>query len=207
MKHKISGHGIALICLAVLPFTAQAVRRPVKRAPEDWPIKTGYVAFGDSYAAGMGTGSTGVNSCRVGSNNFGRLLNQFTANPDVDYQEWQCSGDTTFGLNRQIDQWRSPQAADIATLSMGGNDLGFGKLVWECVIHPGNSLGRPKPPRPGCVTAKTKARNLMELSDGNGLQAKLRVAYSRILDKSTRDVSTLIQFGSKSKQWIRCLLA
>ena len=30
---------------------------------------TGYVHFGDSYASGMGTGTTSSDSCRVGSNN------------------------------------------------------------------------------------------------------------------------------------------
>jgi hypothetical protein len=80
-----------------------------------WPIKSGYVAFGDSYGAGLGTGATSTDACRVGSNNFGSLLNQWTNNPNVNYQQKVCSGDTTVGLNRQIDEWKWPSLADVVT--------------------------------------------------------------------------------------------
>ena len=176
--------------------TSQALRAPVKRAPDDWPIKKGYVAFGDSFAAGMGTGTTSTGPCRVGSNNFGDLLYTWTNNPLVDYQQMACSGDTTFGLNRQIKEWQSPDIADVATISMGGNDLGFPDLVWYCVITPDHFL-KPNN-KQKCEVAKTKAKNLMNLSDGNGLQAKLRAAYTQILDKSTRAVSSCKPYDTPS---------
>jgi lysophospholipase L1-like esterase len=162
----------------------------VKRASDNWPIKTGYVAFGDSFAAGMGTGTTSTDRCRVGSNNFGNLLYTWTNNPLVQYQQMACSGDTTFGLNRQINEWQLPEIADVATISMGGNDLGFPDLVRYCVIIPYPFSTPEEYNKQKCEVAKTKAKNLMNLSDGSGLQAKLRAAYTKILDKSTRAVSS-----------------
>src|SRR5436309_3520715 len=93
-------------------------RALLQRAPDNWPIKTGYVAFGDSFGAGMGTGKTSTDGCRIGSNNFGDLLNRWTNNPNVDFQKKVCSGDTSVGLNRQIDEWTNPRKADVATISM-----------------------------------------------------------------------------------------
>ena len=181
--------------LTAIVRTTQGQRAPMKRAPVDWPMRNGYVAFGDSFAAGMGTGKTSTDPCRVGSNNFGDLLYSWTNNPVVQYQQMACSGDTTFGLNRQIDDWLNPQVADLATISMGGNDVGFPELVRYCIITP-NILGDNEQQ---CEVAKTKAKNLMDLSDGTGLQAKLRAAYTKILDKSTRDVSTHEPFNILSR--------
>jgi hypothetical protein len=43
--------------------------------PDDDSVSvTGYVHFGDSYASGMGTGTTSGDSCRVGSSNCEFLL-------------------------------------------------------------------------------------------------------------------------------------
>jgi hypothetical protein len=69
----------------------------------------------------VGAGNTLTDKCRVGSNNFGNLLYQWTNNPKVDYQSKVCSGDTTVGLSRQIDEWAKPGKADATTVSMGGS--------------------------------------------------------------------------------------
>jgi hypothetical protein len=124
-----------------LSHPASNIERLAKRADtantdSNWPIKTGYVAFGDSYAAGMGTGKTTTDSCRVGEYNIGDLLNKWTNNPGIDFQRKICSGDTLVGLNRQIDEWENPTRADVATISTGGNDVGFSDLVINCVITP-----------------------------------------------------------------------
>ncbi|KAF5011004.1 hypothetical protein FDECE_2874 [Fusarium decemcellulare] len=183
----------------LLPFTqaasvaaAGAVRpslvshRSLPKREEGWPIKTGFVAFGDSYGAGMGTGTTTSDKCRVGSNNFGDLLNRWTNNPDVEFQRKVCSGDTTDGLNRQIDEWSDPGKADLATVSVGGNDVYFSDLVWYCVITP-NTMKWPSTNRKDCIDTEAKARRLMDDQGDEGLKAKLKAAYKKILDKSSRD--------------------
>ncbi|KAI1928490.1 hypothetical protein LOZ65_001983 [Ophidiomyces ophidiicola] len=161
-------------------------RALLRRAPDNWPIKTGYVAFGDSFGAGMGTGTTSSDACRVGSNNFGDLLYKWTNNDRVDFQRKVCSGDTTVGLNRQIDEWKNPRKADIATVSIGGNDLGFSNMVYYCILTFNHFLF-PWTLRKECKDAKDKARRLMEDRGDGGLRSKLKKAYKKILDKSGRD--------------------
>ena len=39
------------------------------------------------------------------------------------------------GKKNQIDSWTNPQNADIATLSIGGNDLGFVDILDACVLR------------------------------------------------------------------------
>jgi hypothetical protein len=165
-------------------------RSHFQRAPDNWPIKKGYVAFGDSYGAGMGTGTTTTDSCRVGSNNFADLLMRWTNNNNVDFQRKVCSGDTTVGLNRQIDEWKNPSKADIATVSIGGNDLGFSDLVWYCVVTP-NTFKTGASNRQKCVEKEAAARQLLDDNGDNGLGSKLTKAYKKILEKSGRDVSIL----------------
>jgi lysophospholipase L1-like esterase len=172
--------------LVSLPILATAFNTTVhgqvisKRAASNWPIKSGYVAFGDSFAAGMGTGATTTDACRVGTNNLGDLINRYTNNGDVDFQQRACSGDTTVGLNRQIDKWQKPELADVATISMGGNDLHFSDLIWYCVITPFPS----KQDEALCDQQITWAKGNMTDTSDNSLAARLQAAYKRVLDKS-----------------------
>jgi hypothetical protein len=94
---------------------------------------TGMVSFGDSFAAGMGTEKTTTSSCRVGSNNYGTLLNKYLREV-IPIEKKMCSGDTTTGLERQIKEWKSTSTANFATLTMGGNDLGFSDIAWYCIV-------------------------------------------------------------------------
>lgn len=168
-------------------------RALLQRTPDNWPIKTGYVALGDSFGAGMGTGKTSSDACRVGSNNFGDLLNKWTNNANVDFQKRVCSGDTSVGLNRQIDEWTNPSMADVATISMGGNDLGFSNLVWYCVLTP-NTAQLPSTTRQECMKAKDNARAIMADMGPAGLRSILKTAYIKVLDKSGKDVNIIFLF-------------
>ncbi|KAF2268066.1 SGNH hydrolase [Lojkania enalia] len=146
----------------------------------------GYVHFGDSYGAGMGTGTTTGDGCRVGQNNFGDLLYRWLDDDSIPFEKKVCSGDTTKGLNRQIDEWSDPGKATVGTVSIGGNDVGFSDLVWYCVITPNTArLGSTN--RANCVEAENKARDMMKDEGENGIKAKLKAAYKKILDKSARD--------------------
>jgi len=92
-------------------------------------IQKGYVAFGDSYAASIGTGTTEGGGCRRGENSYPKQLAALPAN-DIDFQNLPCSGAVVGDIlqgspNSQIDAWINPQNADIGTLSIGGNDIGF----------------------------------------------------------------------------------
>ena len=72
------------------------------------PIKTGYTAFGDSYAAGIGTGKTSPWGCRQGRFSYPDIIGS-TA-PDIDFQNLACSGARvpnllSGGPDSQIDAW------------------------------------------------------------------------------------------------------
>ncbi|KAF2729342.1 SGNH hydrolase [Polyplosphaeria fusca] len=145
----------------------------------------GYVAFGDSYGAGMGTGTTTGDACRIGENNFGDLLRKWFDDDSKAYERKVCSGDTTKGLNRQIDEWADPSKATLGTVSISGNDVGFSDLVWYCIITPNTArLGSTN--RKNCEDAEQRARDMMNDQGGDGLKAKLKAAYLKILDKSGR---------------------
>jgi hypothetical protein len=157
----------------------------------------GYIHFGDSYGAGMGTGTTSGDACRVGENNFGDLLHKSWNDKGIPFERKVCSGDTTKGLNRQIDEWKDTNKTNIGTVSIGGNDVGFSDLVYYCIITP-NTARLGSTMRKNCIDAEKKARDMMNDQGADGMKPKLKAAYKRILEKSGRSVRqyTLSQHSS-----------
>jgi hypothetical protein len=152
----------------------------------------GVVSFGDSFAAGMGTGATTTDECRVGQYNYDDLIYQQLQDSSVSIEKKVCSGDTTTGLGRQIQEWSSQSSANLATLTMGGNDLGFSDIVWNCIVTPATwHYGSTY--RQWCVDAEDKARALMNDQGENGLRYKLKTLYKQILDKAEQvDLSLFV---------------
>ena len=142
-----------------------------------------YVHFGDSYGAGMGTGTTSTDKCRVGSENFGKLIYASLGDSDINYEQKVCSGDTLTGVGKQIANWTNYETATIGTLSVGGNDIGFSDLVWNCVITPNTArLGSTN--RKNCVASENKARTYLNDQSENGLRYRLSQTYLSILAKA-----------------------
>ncbi|KAH1500885.1 hypothetical protein KXX06_001443, partial [Aspergillus fumigatus] len=144
---------------------------------------SGLVSFGDSFAAGMGTATTTRDRCRVGGNNYSDLIHQHLGDDRISIEKKVCSGDTTTGLRRQIDEWTGASRANMATLTMGGNDLGFSNIVWYCVITPISKPFGPSNPE-NCAAAKDKARALMNDQGESGLRYKLKTLYKSIVVKA-----------------------
>ncbi|KAK3938513.1 SGNH hydrolase-type esterase domain-containing protein [Diplogelasinospora grovesii] len=123
---------------------------------------TGFVAFGDSYSAGIGTAFEGKeNDCRQGNGAYPYLINADLAsairhrNDDgngadgnrttTSFQWLSCTGSVTEDLlsggeSSQIDTFNAslglPLASpDFATLSIGGNDLGFFDVMNACIFR------------------------------------------------------------------------
>ncbi len=125
----------------------------------------GYVAFGDSYSAGIGTGFDGKEDpCRLGQGAYPALIAADLAehavpvppiartgpdggggaNDSVAFQWLSCTGSTTDdllagGASSQIDDFNRSSGGgagtDLATLSIGGNDLGFFDVINACVFR------------------------------------------------------------------------
>ncbi|KAF5511096.1 Lipase [Colletotrichum siamense] len=143
----------------------------------------GYAHFGDSYASGMGTGTTSGDACRVGSNNYGDLIYKWLNDDSIAWEgPKSCSGDTTVELMQKLDAWSTAADTNVVTLTIGGNDLGFSDLVWYCIITPNTArLGSTN--RKNCEEAQEKAFAMIQDEGDDGFKAKLKAAYTKVLQK------------------------
>ncbi|KAF9875651.1 hypothetical protein CkaCkLH20_07032 [Colletotrichum karsti] len=125
----------------------------------------GFVAFGDSYSAGIGTGIQGVeDECRHGAH----------AHPFL-----SCTGSTTGdilsgGEHSQIDSFNTSINADFAVLSVGGNDLGFFRVMNACIFRFYSFYSGT------CEAALQEAAKQIE---GSEFEHRLEMVIMQILDK------------------------
>jgi len=124
-----------------------------------------YVALGDSYSSGTGTGSYTLNSgCQRGTYAYPYLASRQRANTDLVFVA--CSGATTTDvMNNQI----SSVTADtrLVSITIGGNDAGFSSVITSCVTI-------------GCAGAISNARTFIQ----NSLPARLDTVYSAIRSRA-----------------------
>ncbi|MBB4662749.1 SGNH/GDSL hydrolase family protein [Conexibacter arvalis] len=90
-----------------------------------------YVALGDSYSSGTGTGSYTLNSgCQRGTSAYPYLASRQRPNTDLVFVA--CSGATTDDvMANQISSVTSSTA--LVSITIGGNDAGFADVVTACV--------------------------------------------------------------------------
>lgn len=177
-----------------IPFSRDTLTLEDRSTQSDEPtfkydpfqIKKGYVAFGDSYAAGIGTGMTDSGGCRQGQFSYPKQLAKIATDTvgDVDFQNYPCSGAVVSdvlegGGKSQIDKWKNPKNADIATISIGGNDVGFYNVLTACVLR----VGLFKLPG-NCDEQVKKAHDII---NGRDLSTDINLALNQILAKSGRD--------------------
>ncbi len=117
-------------------------------------VQTQWTAFGDSYSAGVGAGSySGVpgggkgGDCRRSTGSFPAQLDDtpdFKTNTSHVFRFLACSGAVVGdvlaeGADSQINQFRAaenkPGNTEYATISIGGNDVGFGAIIKACLYH------------------------------------------------------------------------
>ncbi|KAJ4413888.1 hypothetical protein N0V82_008243 [Gnomoniopsis sp. IMI 355080] len=155
----------------------------------------GYHAFGDSYAAGIGAGSgEGPTYCRRGMRSYPKQTYawlQDHGNENMFFRTAACSGDTLDGVKRQIDDFYQPEKYDVLSLSVGGNDIGFGELVDDCILTYG-----PITPAPAyaklCEDAKTKARNKMQDTSTAGIGYGFKEIYKQLINKARTDAQLYV---------------
>jgi lysophospholipase L1-like esterase len=89
-----------------------------------------YVALGDSYASGVGAGSTS-GSCSQSPNAYPALWAK--ANSPASFTFAACSGATTADvLSSQLSALST--ATTLASITIGGNDAGFSSVMETCVL-------------------------------------------------------------------------
>jgi lysophospholipase L1-like esterase len=122
------------VLLACLPIVAIAVTVATVGAPSAGGAVAvpGYVAVGDSYASGTGTRAYDPNSggCQRSSFAYPTLWAQ--AHSTWSFSFTACSGATTDQLIGQLGPL-SPDT-DLVTVSIGGNDAGFGLVMVTCQL-------------------------------------------------------------------------
>lgn len=135
---------------AASPGTKPASASPSPTKPAVPPVKAatrgGYVALGDSFTSGSGSGRCGRSGSAYPHLVAGRF--DFAAKPAYA----ACTGATTAGITGQEDG-HPPQVyavtrrTSLVTLQIGGNDLGFTPVLATCVLQtPGSSACRAQEP-------------------------------------------------------------
>jgi lysophospholipase L1-like esterase len=112
-------------------------------SPVEAATRGAYVALGDSYSAGVGSNLTPadlnpLNRChRTGKAYYHDVAKAFRFARGTSF--WACSGATTTDLQdgqsgEPAQIGRVDQNTSLVTLSIGGNDVGFAKVLAGCVI-------------------------------------------------------------------------
>jgi hypothetical protein len=123
-----------------------------------------YAALGDSYSSGVGTGSYTLNSaCKRSVYAYPYLWTQKHAGTALSFVA--CSGAKTSDvLSTQIQSVTS--ATTLVTLTIGGNDIGFANLIYQCTLS-------------GCSAALDSARANLEVTLGAALDNVYTTVKSR----------------------------
>ncbi|MDL4820587.1 SGNH/GDSL hydrolase family protein [Actinomadura opuntiae] len=127
------------------PVRADPVMAKESRVtPAQAATRGAYVALGDSYSAGLGAEATvgdrkPLDRCRRTSKAYYHEVSQ-TFHFAKGSSFWACSGAKTadvlkgrYGEPPQIDHLNG--GTSLVTLSIGGNDVGFSKVLGGCVVH------------------------------------------------------------------------
>jgi hypothetical protein len=93
-----------------------------------------YVAMGDSYSSGVGTGSYTIDSaCKRSVYAYPYLFMQ--QHPGSSLNFVACSGaKTTDMIAKQIPVLSADTGANLVTMTIGGNDIGFANLIQQCTL-------------------------------------------------------------------------
>jgi lysophospholipase L1-like esterase len=126
MTSILSSRAARLGALVFVLFTVATAAAPAAVGADN------YVALGDSFSSGVGTGSyTLSSSCRRGVYAYPWLVAQ--QRPDTSLTFVACSGATTTSLmSSQIGSVTAD--TNIVTVTIGGNDIGFSNLIVQCTL-------------------------------------------------------------------------
>ncbi|UKZ68895.1 uncharacterized protein TrAtP1_009913 [Trichoderma atroviride] len=156
---------------------------PFPRRPGKHPA--GFIALGDSYSAGIGTGlfNGTEDDCRHGYNAYPMLvqgdLNRNHGGHGPTFQFLSCTGSTVDDMlagaeHSQIDEFNTTATADFALLSIGGNDLGFFDIMNSCIFRFYSFYSG---------TCESSLQRASEQMAGTQFENRLRLVIMEILDR------------------------
>nr|WP_042195369.1 SGNH/GDSL hydrolase family protein [Kibdelosporangium sp. MJ126-NF4]CEL21968.1 putative secreted hydrolase [Kibdelosporangium sp. MJ126-NF4]CTQ92748.1 putative secreted hydrolase [Kibdelosporangium sp. MJ126-NF4] len=116
-----------LLCLAATALGLTTLSAPANAAAEN------YVALGDSYSSGVGTGGPySGGGCKRSSSAYPRLWANSHAPASFNFAA--CSGAVTADvLNSQANSLSA--STSLVTISIGGNDAGFVDTITTCTLN------------------------------------------------------------------------
>ncbi|MEU0283624.1 SGNH/GDSL hydrolase family protein [Streptomyces sp. NPDC088147] len=126
---RITAFSSSLLLGAVLALTGAATAQAADSA-----AAVDYVALGDSYSSGVGSGSydSGSGSCKRTPKAFPALW--AAANAPASFAFTACSGARTGDVTAsQLGPVNS--GTDLVSISIGGNDAGFADVMTTCVLQ------------------------------------------------------------------------
>src|ERR1043165_5465480 len=117
----------ALLCLAATAVGLTTLSAPASAAAQN------YVALGDSYSSGVGTGGTySGGNCKRSTNAYPQLW--ANSHKPASFKFVACSGAVTSDvLNNQISSLSA--STSLVTISIGGNDAGFVDVITTCTLN------------------------------------------------------------------------
>lgn len=116
----------ALVAAAalVLPLVSSL---PAQAAPD----RVVYDALGDSYAAGSGAGP-GLDACQRNDSAYPHVLD---GRMRIALDDLAACGGATIPQLLQTQLGSLDEGTDLVTVSIGGNDIGWGRIVTACLVY------------------------------------------------------------------------
>ena len=159
-----------------------------------------YVALGDSYAAGIGSGGGGLprksgdydRCCFRNRNAYPALLARAIGARHFDFRA--CMGAVMLkGRNSVEEQIKyAPKNAQLVTVTIGGNDMGFGEVVGSCLT----SAVAPKRCHAAIRRSKRRVRDVVG-RDARTLQKRLQRRFPNAVIVFTGYPRPFARGGSK----------
>ncbi|KAL8759101.1 MAG: hypothetical protein Q9184_003726 [Pyrenodesmia sp. 2 TL-2023] len=153
---------------------------PIVTIPEDNVVEVPsyfawintWAAIGDSFAAGIGAGSTPKEADEVQCSRYGdaypAILNDLMEIPQVSFKFLACTGATSAEIKDQA-KLLDPGSLDLLSISAGGNDVGFSTVLKKCVYFPSSEAA--------CEAAFDTATSLV----GHDLQPNIESLLDAVL--------------------------
>ncbi len=160
-----------------------------------------WAALGDSFASGIGAGNRVSWRCSRYDMAYGQLIDNdesLGTNPSRKFNYLACAGHTTKNiLDEQVNKLSDKQM--MITISAGGNDVGFGDLVEDCIFQytSGFDCNKQLKTTRDLIQGAEFARDLDELIQAT--RKKLAypnsrifwTAYAKYFDTTTKECDTV----------------
>lgn len=167
------GRVTALLAAVAGALTAAPPTATAERAPRP-PIAdtVNYVALGDSYSSGVGTGvyDPASGDCRRSPLSYPPLW--ASEHHPASFRFVACSGATTDDVRASQISGLDP-GTDLVTITIGGNDAGFASVLGTCTVAPSDGV---------CIAAVNAAEEFAR----SELPGRLARAYAAIRGAAPR---------------------